>query len=217
VTANLLPLVLAVSLSGLAVTLTKEIERVPDRGAPLPAVTAGPVDEQAPAATFSLPALDQFKQTLERPLFADNRQPPAAPEPRVADQTEAPKIVASPRRSTAGLVLSAIVMAGDDRVALLRARKSGAARRLRVGERIDGWRVESIGPGAVVLSLRDERKTLALRRFGPPPPPKPLAPARQPQRNAKRPLAGALTSPRRVPVPRQLAVPPIPPRTVQPR
>jgi len=210
-------LVLAVSLAGLAATLAKEMERAPDRGAPRPAVTAGPVEEQVPAATFSLPALDQFKETLERPLFADNRRPPAVPEPRVADQTEAPKIVASPRHSTAGLVLSAIVMAGDDRVALLRARKSGAARRLRVGERIDGWRVESIAPGAVVLSLKDERKTLALRRFGPPPPPRPLAPVRPLQRDAKRPRAGAPTAPRRVPAQRQLAFPPIPPRTIRPR
>jgi len=210
--ANLLSLLLLLSLSGFAVALAKQIDQFPDTSRPVRPAPVRPLQGLPPSDTFTLPALDEFSQTRERPLFADNRRPPIATAPVTPVQAKAPLPPTPAKRDPAGITLTAIVIVGKDRVALLRTSKASTTRRLRVGDKVNGWRVDSIGPDAVVITLDDERKTLPLRHFGPPPPPQPLTPVPVPKPAAKRPVAKARPS-----ISRRLLTPGVPPKAPQPR
>ncbi len=130
--------------------------------------------EAMPVPLFALVDRESFSETLTRPLFMPNRRPAeaaaqesAAPAPRAAKT--------KPNRYT----LAAVIIVGDERIALLTDTATGGLNRVREGESLAGWQVEAIRPDGAVLSNGDIREELALRHFGPPPAPRPKAPKRR--------------------------------------
>ncbi len=116
----------------------------------------------SPAPLFALADRESFSETLTRPLFMPNRQPP--------DLESAPALPAT-RAATPNAnryVLSAIIIVDDERIALLTDTATGALSRVREGESLAGWQVEEIHADGAVLNNGDTREELSLRIFGAP-------------------------------------------------
>ncbi len=128
--------------------------------------------EAAPVPLFALADRESFSQTLARPLFMPNRQPASAEPPPV----QAPRATAPPKVNR--YALSAIIIVGDERIALLTDTATGGVNRVREGESIAGWQVEKIHEDRAVLSNGNAREELSLRTFGPPAP-RPKSPTRR--------------------------------------
>lgn len=134
--------------------------------------------EAVPSVLFALAERDRYSETLERPLFMPNRQPPGdAP----ALSMQAPRAA---RPNAKRYALSAIIIVDDERIALLTDTATGGLNRVREGESVAGWQVEEINEDSAVLSNGDTREELSLRIFGAPPPP-------LPQSSRQRAAAGA--------------------------
>ena len=142
---------------------TVDVDQMPeaDSGQPRPI-------ESAAVPTFSLPPVDSYAETLERPLFASDRQPHKAVPVSKQPQKQQPVRQADPKR----FVLSAVVMQGDMRVALLRDATNGTLTRLKEGSSVGGWALSEVRADSVVLSRGSATQEVQLRRFEPPPPPK---------------------------------------------
>ncbi len=113
----------------------------------------------SPAPLFALADRESFSETLTRPLFMPNRQPP--------DLESAPALPAT-RAATPNAnryVLSAIIIVDDERIALLTDTATGALSRVREGESLAGWQVEEIREDGAVLTNGDTREELSLRTF----------------------------------------------------
>ena len=114
--------------------------------------------------SVQLPPLAALTETVHRPLFSPDRRPPEpTPPTRPA--------VATTGGGPPTLNLSAVVLTDGDRVALVEDVGRGQLRRLREGEEIAGWRVESVEFEAVVLARGEARHRIALRRYQAAPPP----------------------------------------------
>ena len=140
------------------------------------AVQASAPVEVAPMPQFALMDRESFSETLTRPLFIPDRQPPA--------DTPAVAPVAASRAARPNAnryALSAIIIVDDVRFALLTDTATGGLNRVREGESIAGWQVEEIHEDGAVLSNGDTREELSLRTFG--------APAARPRSSERR--AGA--------------------------
>jgi hypothetical protein len=154
--------------------------------------------------SVQLPPLAALTETVHRPLFSPDRRPPEpTPPTRPA--------VATTAGGPPTLNLSAVVLTDGDRVALVEDVGRGQLRRLREGEEIAGWWVESVESEAVVLARGQARHRIALRRYQAAPPPglggagrpppapprgdRPVAPTRAPQLRGedrlREPLGGA--------------------------
>jgi general secretion pathway protein N len=127
--------------------------------APRPTDGAGtPVAEPE----FAMPPLEDFTETLARPLFMDTRRPPEPGEEPVAEEAPPPE----PPKATAklaGLELSGIVITSKARVALIRKVRAGELLRLSVGEQVDGWTIDAIRPDRVILRKNEIVEELVLK------------------------------------------------------
>ena len=121
----------------------------------------------SPAPLFTLADRASFSETLARPLFMPNREPPGT---ESASALPAPQ---APRPSANRYALSAIIIVDDERIALLTDTATGSLSRVREGDSLAGWRVEEIRADGAVLHNGDVREELSLRTFGAPPPPAP--------------------------------------------
>lgn len=104
-----------------------------------------------PETGFSMPPRDSYSEIVARPLFSPSRRPAVAP----AEEPQATETAVAPSR----FVLIGVMIAVDDRFALLRRRVPPDTAWVSVGQVIDGWLVEAIEPNRVVLrngSLREE-------------------------------------------------------------
>ncbi|HYH17545.1 MAG TPA: hypothetical protein VD995_02905 [Azospirillum sp.] len=124
-----------------------------------------------PAHAFELPPLGAFTATVERPLFTPGRRPPppAVTAPvgafdanglPVADPPPAP-----PRR------LRLVGVASDTQgraVAVLRADGGGGDVRVLAGGRVEGWLVQQVGDGGMVLAAGTRRVAVPLAGAVPP-------------------------------------------------
>ncbi len=130
---------------------------------PAPAVTQAPDAVQVPPLQpFEPLPLGRYATIVLRPVFIENRRPeedvpiaPAAPPP-------------APDRP---LNLIGVVLLPTAAVALLRPEEPNAkVLRLSQGGTVDGWRLETVQAGKVVLRKGTEMRELALVR--PPSPPR---------------------------------------------
>ena len=138
--------------------------------APRPATHSGEVAVQVPSPRFSLPPIDQFSETVSRPLFLESRRPADGD----AEQDEtlvraAPSVV---RKDANAYRLTGVVISRGEAVALLQGGGDEPVTRLRVGESLDNWSVEHIYSDRVLLVDGREKREIALWRFEPLPPPK---------------------------------------------
>jgi hypothetical protein len=143
------------------------------------------------------PPESRFAVIALRPLFTPGRRP--------ADEPSSPADTTAGGPPT-GLLVTGIVMAGEDSVAIIEPERPGpqadAALVARIGDSVRGWTIEEIEPGVVVLVRDGTRHEL------------PLIDEDNPRRRAV---------PRRAPASNQLRPAPLPgqprqtPATPQPR
>lgn len=112
-----------------------------------------------PEPTFSMPPIEDYAETIERPIFATNRRPSTTPSPQVA----------APEPTELSFVLEGVVITAAERWALLRPNGGGDVIRLAEGGRIGGWEVIAIHPDRVSLRRDDAETELELVFKLPPP------------------------------------------------
>jgi len=119
-------------------------------------------------ADFSLPPLETFSETLNRPLFTATRRPPSplaslqgdagppAPTPPAATGPKGEKLVL-------GIyLLRGIVVTSDSKLVLLKHATTGKSLRLTEGQKLDDWTVATIAPDHLVLSRGDQKQSVTL-------------------------------------------------------
>ncbi len=102
---------------------------------------------------FQMAPIEDFGETLDRPLFSKIRRPPPpepdapAPEPEKAQKVK--------------VRLAGVVISPRERVALVQEPRAREITRLRVGQEIEGWVLEEILADRIILrfgELREEVK-----------------------------------------------------------
>jgi hypothetical protein len=124
-----------------------------------PSSGAGVVaDEDSPG--FELPELEAFAATVEHPLFAENRLPPA----------EEALDAATPLVSTPlTLKLMGLIFTPRQQTALMQDAK-GKYKRLHRNDSLDGWTLVALSGDRVTLQQGGEQKELILLKPRPKPP-----------------------------------------------
>lgn len=144
---------------------------VDETGQPRPQVWTAPA-ALAPGATAAAAAPTaaapgnpaQYMAILDRPLFAPDRRPPPPPQPPAPPPPPDP---------LADLALYGVYGSGEQGGILVKS--DGRLRRIRIGEGLGGWTVQSVQGRQVTLSSADETRTLFLAHvYGARP--KPVAP-----------------------------------------
>lgn len=131
-------------------------------GAPTDGVPAAPgtgVGGATEPGPYQPPGEADFQVIELRPLFAPDRRPPEAGTGPVEDGP-------APPASLDGLVLTGIIGAGDQRVAIVEPagppRPGSEALSLRAGDELRGWTVEAIGDDRILLVNGTERFEMEL-------------------------------------------------------
>ncbi|WP_457669231.1 hypothetical protein [Thiolapillus sp.] len=111
------------------------------------------------------PAQEAYQPIGERPLFFNKRRPPPpyvpAP-PGRKPPSRPPRKIGKPR-----IQLSAVIIVGKEKYALIKGGRQRNSRRVRVGEEVDGWKVTSIDQSKLVLSNGSETEEVLLRNYKP--------------------------------------------------
>lgn len=151
------------------------------RESPDPAIgeAGGPaaaVEPLPPEPSFSMPPIEEFAESVERPIFLATRRPRAGPAPE-----EAP-----PAPTTLRFVLEGVVITSAKRWALLRPEGGGDIIRLAEGGQVGGWQVIAIHPDKISLR-RDEVETVLelIFKLAPPAVKKPPAKKRRARKRAR--------------------------------
>jgi general secretion pathway protein N len=135
-------LLLGVLCLALGVVIYYELGAAEDESAtvPMPMVagsTAPPLPPQ-PAST-TLPPIESYSEVTHRPLFSPTRQPPP------------PETVKETQGNPNNFALLGIVISDGGRTALVEYGRPPALARLKEGQAVDGWTLQSILPDRVVL------------------------------------------------------------------
>lgn len=150
------PLLLLVVCAALAYPVFEEIANP----TPLPEAPPQKHDQvqagQAPdSPTFQLPPLDDFDETLARPLFTSSRRPSEEQETEEPVPSVAPEIV-----------LLGVIITSEYKSAIVRGGHAGAPDELVEGQGIQGWVLTTIAPDHIILSNGSEKQVY---RIDPPP------------------------------------------------
>lgn len=127
-----------------------------------PVATESPSLVQLPQ--FSLPPVEEFSETLARPLFYEARQPPEASAANDGDPQPQSKSSAAET-----LIISAIVLTGDEQFVLVQNPGNQSLKRVEKGEEVAGWSLNEIRNESVLLRKGSRTKVVPLWRFQPPP------------------------------------------------
>ncbi|HRD48213.1 MAG: hypothetical protein JNK95_10575 [Candidatus Competibacter sp.] len=160
-----------------------------------------------PLEPFKLPLPDQYAETATRPLFIAARRPEPPPPPDEASPLPPEKPPVGPEQK---FLLLGVMITPQITVALLRPEEPNArTARIKPGETVGEWRLETVFPNRVVLRKGDATQELVLTR-----PKRPTGPRRvgaKPAQNPGPPASGSVV----VPPPNALpasVVPPPPPQ-----
>ena len=124
---------------------------------------ARPLEDRAIPADFDFPSYESFHEVVERPLFSPTRRPPAKVTPAQSKPKPTPKPKPQTARIERGLFsVLGIVISDDERVSLVRLKKSGETVRMAVGDVVEGWRVESIDRDCVTFRAGEVRDRVEL-------------------------------------------------------
>ena len=125
-----------------------------DRAGPMTAAIEPAKIPALPAAqAFQMPPIEDFGETLDRPLFSKIRRPPPPAPDAPADKPE--------KKQTVKVRLAGVVISPEERVALVQEPRAREITRLKVGQEIEGWVLEAILADRIVLrfgELREEVK-----------------------------------------------------------
>lgn len=135
--------------------------------APVPGkeATQSAPDETQPVADNPLKTLKlkQFSAISKRPLFAEDRNPPAKGHKRKKAKQKKP--APKKRKQVARvdhLQLLGVSLSGPNSIALIRNKRSGRASKVRLEDVIAGWEVAAIEPALVELVNGDKSVLLEL-------------------------------------------------------
>jgi len=132
------------------------------------------------AFTFRLHNRETYDVISQRPLFSESRRP---------EEQQAPAPAPVAEQGLEGMELSAVLIRGARRTALVKDLKSKETLRLAQGDQVRGWTLSAIEQGYIKLALGDQASQLDLRVFAPPKPtsdgvppagPRPRRPPAQP-------------------------------------
>lgn len=142
----------------LAFELTRTYELPP------PAEEGLPGQDKTAAVTKpddKLPALRTYNEIIKRPLFSPDRRPMATDTVVSGTGIESGKSVANPG-GPKEYTLSAVIITGDKRLALIETLARKKTERLQEGEILDDWILTKIEPTRVSLKKGEEEKILEL-------------------------------------------------------
>jgi general secretion pathway protein N len=148
-----------------------------------PAASAEPSGSGARAASdrpgvaLEPPPKDDYASVIDRPLFLPDRRPP----PEEGDDTEIEDV---PLTELDGVDLTAVVITPAVVSAWVRSPEDDELKRLRLGDELMGWTVQTIAPDELVLERQGETNRLSLRDYQNAPPP--IPPTRLPPRRQTR-------------------------------
>lgn len=114
-----------------------------------------------------VPALASLSATVERPLFAPSRRPPAVVTPSVTAPSQPAAPVTAPPEF--GMSLTAVVFDADVRVAYFLKKSNGEFARLEEGESLDGWTLTEVREDGVTIARGPATESLDLRQYKPAP------------------------------------------------
>ena len=138
---------------GIFVYLQANVERDGSTAIEIAAAEPARVPALPAAQAFSMPPIETYAETLDRPLFSKIRRPPA-PEP----DAPAPE---PEKKQKVKVRLAGVIISPRERVALVQEPRAKEITRLREGQEIEGWVLESILADRIVLrfgELREEVK-----------------------------------------------------------
>ncbi len=134
------------------------LQAIADRSGPTTIETAAVKPAKVPALpaaqAFQMPPIEDFSETLDRPLFSKIRRPPA-PEP----DAPAPE---PEKKQKVKVRLAGIIISPRERVALVQEPRAREITRLRVGQEIEGWVLEAILADRIVLRFGEEREEVKI-------------------------------------------------------
>ena len=167
---SILAACLLVASAGLGFTVYDELAAPPVASAPVPLASAAAAGSRAAAAPFAMPPLETYAEVTARPLFMPTRRP-------------APLQAASADRVDAqALVLVGVILAQNGNAALIGRANLPGARRVIVGEEIEGWTLAEIHSDRVLIRSGNTQAELRLKDRKPgQPPPRPAAPPALPR------------------------------------
>ena len=111
------------------------------------------------SVSFSLASLDDYQEITERPLFYATRRPPP-PEPEVST----PSVEPPEPTPDAPLTLIGVMVVSDNKIALVKNDDTSKVVRLKLGDKIESWQLQTINSDSVVLNKNEETKELLLLR-----------------------------------------------------
>lgn len=127
----------------------------PDENTPLPNKNVSDFEIE-PVQPFQVAPLNSYGNIIERPLFLTERRPPEeAPEETPVSETPV---------GDEELVLLGVVLTPDANMALLQVDQRGQVARLRVGEKVNGWELQSVKANQVNLHNGEKELDLPLLR-----------------------------------------------------
>ena len=137
---------------------------------PAPPPAPNVAERATPAAPFAMPPFETYAEVTARPLFFPTRRP-------------APVQAASADRvDVQSLVLVGVILAESGNAALIARANLPGARRIVVGEEIEGWTLAQIDPDRVVLRSGNTQAELRLKDRKPgQSPPRPATPPTLPR------------------------------------
>lgn len=125
-----------------------------DAALPSSVESAGGPEEEP--AVWEPPLLEDLAETVERPLFNEDRRPVAVDAATTAE-------VQGEREEVADLSVKGVVIAGGVRSALLQIRQSQRMVRALEGDRVGGWEIEAITPEGVRIRRAGRVSDLLLK------------------------------------------------------
>jgi hypothetical protein len=150
-----LTLLLTVLCVGLAMVIWRETGGAEMGSVPSSAIAqAMPPAAAKPSAAKGAPALppiSAYAEVTERPLFSPSRQP-APPEAAQEDLG-----------NSSAFTLLGIVISEGERMALIEHGKPGVIARLKEGQAVEGWRVQTIEADRVILEHGGTQQPLKLK------------------------------------------------------
>ena len=128
----------------------------PARDATPAAPAAAAAGDPAPAlppqpSSFTLPPIETYAEVAQRPLFSPTRQPPP------------PEAAQDALGKSSGFALIGIIIVEDGRIALIQHGRPPVLARLKEGQVVEGWTVQSILPDRVMLQHGATEHELKLR------------------------------------------------------
>lgn len=105
--------------------------------------------------------VSDYDEIVNRPLFFEDRKPYVYVEPEKTEPKSRRKKQAATKKAEQ-YSLSAVMITADKKLALIQSGREKSLQRLSLGESIDGWILEEVGPRTILLKKDNETKKLEL-------------------------------------------------------